>query len=215
MTPHFTGVERAHVEPTPSLKVTMHIPSETLTAILDEQTCQRLRALAPEILLHGTRFMSAILHDDELGAPLHGDYMVHFANDPQVAASAADAGPHDCDEGRGGIIVLDRSKLAARFILQPAEESETWWDQGERVSGPVTQLSEFIVGTFWLDELVPGKGLYPPRPLTTRPFPPAVSFASLERDIRGLRTPWEGPDVEFDAHYWGITERIEIWAGMR
>ena len=99
--------------------------------------------------------MGAILIDDELGVPRSGERTVYLTRCPEVAAHWAQLGPGERDEGRGGIIVLDRRKLAELYGPQLSEGLAGFGEHEERIVAPVTNLSTFLVGAFWLDERLP------------------------------------------------------------
>ena len=147
----------------------------------------RVRALGTQVLWHGTRFMSAILRDDELGAPIVGESSVFFSTSPDIAGFWA-CFCRPFDEGRAGLIALDRSKLAAKFSITPVQHFPEPFYRGEAIDAPLEGLSEFIVATLWLDELRPGWGMATsPTPEGEQPYMPAISLASVARELRDLR----------------------------
>jgi hypothetical protein len=183
--------------------------------ILDLETCERLRALGPDALFHGTRYLTSILRDNELALPLLGTRAVFLATDPQVAAYWAQI-PRPSDEARGAIIALDRTKLAAEFTLYPNSEGRDSNNEGLVAIRPILDLRDYTIEAFWLDELKPGCGLEPPPFNNGKPFRPVISFASVMREVRDI--PRQGQklsDDEFNTHYWEVIDRLETWAGMR
>jgi hypothetical protein len=126
--------------------------------------------------------MSDVLRDNELGVPITGKRHVSFTRCPEVAAYWADAGPRDWDEGRGGIISVDRQKLAAHHRIRHDNYWGTREEAEEYVLAPVANLANCIVGTFWLDELTAGVGLMPPRRPMGERYMPATSLAAVVRE---------------------------------
>lgn len=176
-------------------------------------TRRRLLGLAPQVLYHGTRYMAAILRDNELGVPGSGYPSISFTRCPDVAARFANVGPRDWDEGRGGIIAIDRRKLASRHQIHTYFEEAPVYEAEEYVDAPIENLSSYIVGTFWLDELVPGAGLMPPRRVCRNYEGPATSLAVIARRMRRLARGRTAPDAYHDEFEKTIV-LIEKWIGV-
>jgi hypothetical protein len=173
----------------------------------------RARAPGAQVLWHGTRFLSAILRDDELGTPIIGESSVFFSTNPDIAGFwACHCRPFD--EGRAGLIALDRSKLAAKFPITAVRHYPEPFYRGEAIEAPLEGLSEFVVTTLWLDELCPGWGRATSlAPDGVRPYMPAISLASVARELRDLRRLGaDMPPAEFGDRYEEIIERVNIWA---
>jgi hypothetical protein len=185
--------------------------------ILDTETNRRLRTLAPQVLFHGTRTMAAILRDDELGSPVDLTRSIYFSADPEVAAYWAGIA-RDYDEGRGGIIAVDRSKLAASFALSSEDcgPDDAMYSADAIVEAPLEGLSQYIVATFWADELAPGHGLWALPRRYGEEEALAISLQRVVREFRDLRAGGAtmSPDA-YDERYWDIVGRLDTWLGCR
>lgn len=123
--------------------------------LLNSETHAKLLGLAPRVLFHGTRYLVPILIHDELALSAD-EHVVNLTLDPEEAARCAARGPRRFDDGRGAILALDWARLEAPddFCLSeggaPGEFGTT---------EPIAPLSDYLVGVFWLDSLVPGLGI--------------------------------------------------------
>jgi len=160
--------------------------------------------------------MARILRDNELGMPISQEKMVWLTRSPEVAAYWADVGPRDWDEGRGGIIALDRDKLATRHSIYPyaycrgatGEQDE----MEEYLFAPIEDLSRYVAATFWLDELSPGEGVRPPRIPRGKHYMPATSLAHVMGRFRSLTRRGAKLSAEqFDADYWETAGLLDKW----
>lgn len=156
---------------------------------LPSKARRALLRTTPAPLFHGTRYMSAILADDELCLGV-GSAGVSLTRCPDVAAYHASNGPRDWDDGRGAIIVLDQDRLRAKYRRYPINDE--FWIVGteaeERVDEPVSRLSDCAVGYVWLDSVCPGIGLKEPRRVCSPERQVRLGpLTLLRREIRMLR----------------------------
>lgn len=159
---------------------------------LPTATRRLLQKLAPEVLFHGTRFLSHIVADDELAAPLDGNGAIYFSRCPDEASWHAATRRYDFDDGRGAIIALDRQRLAANYKIHPLQirDASGQSEAGtvEYIAAPLHDLSDYVVGILRLEHVTPGLGLTPPRtPNGERYVPVEVTLrAWLANELREL-----------------------------
>lgn len=154
--------------------------------IIDQLVRASIENLSPRILFHGTRFLVPILIHDEL-ATSNDEHVVNLTSDLGEAAQWAARGPRPFDEGRGAIVALDWSGLEiAGFNLSQCEGQDDL-ESDYYTSEPIHPLSDFILGIFWLDQIIPGLGLHErtctPGTLTY----PAHAYAGAQTRIWQIR----------------------------
>lgn len=143
-------------------------------------------------LFHGTRYMSHILAQDELSVNAL-EHSLSLTRCPDAAASHANNGPRDWDDGCGAIIVLDGDRLRTQYRVTPWSDA-AWIHQREceeYLDQTITPLSRFAVGYIGLADLAPQLGVYEPRrprgePHIPVPPGPALRLRRLAAETKVL-----------------------------
>jgi hypothetical protein len=108
------------------------------------------------VLYHGTRYPTSILRTGVLFAPGFGK--ISFTRSPEVAAYWAlmERCP---DEGRGAILIFDRTALGCRYALTPVHEQwvevggRYWHDEAEEeVWTDIVNIGRYLIGHVFTED---------------------------------------------------------------